>query len=119
MSKVDKRAQAALAAITKASGVSEPAVLKVIKAMKEVDSIGVTLLLGVSKEFAVPFGTKLPDESIMDEKTAKKMREYYQKQIDNLTFVYGTGVRPGWVSAEIAMAEVNKAAFDDIKHPLN
>lgn len=47
---VDKRKRAAMSAIIQASGVSENAVVRVIDALKEVDAVGVVLLLDLGKD---------------------------------------------------------------------
>jgi len=41
---------------------------------------------------------------------AHELERHYDREAEKLKEVYGEGVRPGWVSADIAMAEVYRDA---------
>lgn len=42
---------------------------------------------------------------------AEKMAEHYEEAAKRLIAQYGTGVRPGWVSTDLAIAQERAASY--------
>lgn len=52
------------------------------------------------------------------EDTAKKLAEHYEGEVERLIHKYGTGVRPGWVSADLAIYEMRRDQYRNLVNRL-